>query len=165
MKRYIRAMSMEKDKAKHQISSFSPVIMEHVIKLLMYSDIRPDDVQGWIHTIANWIYRADSITVKPSAKKLSKADFMSSLFSCMGDDIRDYERALYAFLADNYSGKFNHEGKGSYPEFEVTYDVADTLMACCYQLIEATLPLLQDKADHSISDYEGVVRMVFGQFL
>ena len=120
MKRYIAGMSMEKDKAIHQISSFSPVIMEHLIKLLMYSDIRPDDVEGWVHAVAHWIQRADDITVKPRARKLKEQDIMSSLFSCMGDDVRDHRRALYAFLADNESGKFNYEGKGKYPNLQLT---------------------------------------------
>lgn len=161
MKRYIRAMSMERGRAIHQISSFSPILMEHIIKLLMYSDVRPNDVDGWIGTIANWIHQADDITVKPSNKKLKESDIMSSLFGCMGDDVRDYQRALYAFLADNRSGKLNHDGKGSYPEFDITDDAADDLMHICYDLIDATMPLLTDKRDHSLNEYIDIITPIF----
>lgn len=158
-------MSLDRDKAKHQIKPFSDIIMEHIIKLVMYSDIRPDDVNGWIDTIANWISRADNITVKPSAKKLKETDLMSSLFSCMGDDIKDYTRALYSFQASNQSGKFNHGGKESYPEFDVSYDAAVTLMHVCYEIIDATMPLLRDKADHSKDEYVQVVSNIFAKLV
>ena len=165
MKIYVRAMSMEKEKAKKQISSFSDIVMEHLIKLLMYSDIRPNDIDGWIKSVANWISRADNITIKPSAKKLKEEDIMSSLFSCMGDDVRDYERALYSFLADNHSGKYNHEGKESYPEFEVTPEASESLMNLCNDVIDVTMPLLIDKQDHSKDEYEAAIRNLLSDYL
>lgn len=148
---------MEKEQAKKQITSFSPVIMEHLIKLLTYSTIRPNDTNGWIHTVAHWLHQADDITVKPHARKLKERDLMQSLFSCMGDDVRDYERALHAFLADNLSGKFNYNGKESYPEFVVTNDLAQSLMKLCQSVIESTVPMLLDKKDHSTDEYFEVV--------
>ena len=165
MKMYIRCMSMDKDAAKHQIKPFSSIIMEHTIKLIMYSDIRPEEITGWIHTIANWVHKADDITVKPKARKLKEEDILNSLFSQMGDDLSDYIRALEKFQADNINGKFNSNGKGSYPLFDVNYEVAENLMNVCYALIDATMPLLIDKKDHSIQDYDKAVEKVFDSLI
>ena len=165
MTRYIRGMSIERNRAIQQLDSFSPIIMEHIIKLLVYSDIRPDDVEGWIGSVANWIHRADDVTVKPSAKKLKESDIVSSLFGCMGDDVRDYQRALYAFLADTRTGKLNHDGKESYPEFDVTGDLSQDLMDVCYDVIDATMPLLLDKQDHTINEYIQVISPIFDKLV
>lgn len=161
MKIYIRAMSLERNRAKKQISAYSPILMEHIIKLVMYSDIRPNDVDGWIHTLANWISRADNITLKPKGNKFSESDIVESLFSCMGDELSDYERELYAFVANNRQGKYNHDGKGPYPEFDITYEAADALMNFCFDVMDSTIPLLIDKEDHSLSEYESILRSIF----
>lgn len=161
MKRYIRAMSLDKDKAMKQSKSFSPIILEHIIKLLVYSNMRPNDINGWLNTIAKWIHRADDITIKPYAKKLKSQDIEASLFSCMGDELSDYRRALYAFQADNLTGKFNYGDKIPYPEFDIDDDLAEDLMNICYDVIDATMPLLQDKKDHSKDEYLEVIKPIF----
>ena len=161
MKRYVRAMSLERKRAEKQISSYASIIMEHIIKLIMYSDIRPEDISGWEKSVAKWIQKADDITVKPDAKKLEPETIMRTLFSSMGDEIGDYDRELYKFLADNHNGKFNHDGKGNYPEFEVTEDASETLMNVCDDIVDATMPLLIDKADHSLSEYIEVIKPIF----
>lgn len=165
MKRYVYAMSMERDRAKKQIASFSETIMEHIIKLLVYSDIRPNDIAGWIHTVARSIHNADDVTVKPNNKKLKEKDILSSLFGCMGDDIRDYRRALLAFKEDNRRGLFNYDDKQSYPDFEVTFELSDDLMTMCYDIIDVTMPLLTDKKDHNVEEYEAKVRGIFNKLI
>lgn len=163
MKRYISAMSTDRNRAKYTLSSYSGIILEHIIKLLVYSDIRPNDVDGWISTIANWIHRADSITLKPKAKKLSKGDLLNTLFNYMGDEVKDYKFLLYAFIAENLTGKLSYSDKEPYPEFEVTYELAEDLMNICYDIMDATLPLLIDKQDHTMSEYKSAIQPIFDQ--
>ena len=165
MKRYIYAMSVYKKRAERQLTSYSSILMEHIIKLLVYSDIRPDDVKGWIHTLATWISKVDSLMIKPNADKVSEDFLMSTLFSCMGDELSDYERELYSFLADNHSGKFNAYSHGSYPEFEVTDQLSEDLMNFCLDIAEATIPLLIDKQDHDINEYEEVITQVYNSLV
>ena len=165
MKRYIYAMSMERDRAKKQIAAFSPTIMEHMIKLLVYSDIRPDDIDGWIHTIARSIHNADDITVKPNNKKLKNSDLISSLIGCMGDDVRDYRRALQAFREDNRNGKFNYDDKKTYPDFDITPELSEDLMTICFDVIDKTLPLLTDKQDHSLDEYKSVINQIISKLI
>lgn len=161
MKRYIMAMSIDRAEAKQRLTSYKGILMEHIIKLLVYSDVRPNDVHGWIHTLANWIHKCDSITIKPKNRKLSKSDIISSLFCRMGDEVGDYERELYAFIADNRYGRYNHGDAAPYPEFEVTDELCETFMQVCYKLIEETIPFLIDKQDHTIEEYEAVIQKIF----
>ena len=161
MKRYIYAMSTDRNRARHMLTSYSSIIMEHIIKLLVYSDIRPDDVDGWISTIANWIHKADDITLKPKAKKLTESDLLNTLFSYMGDEIKDYRFVLDSFIAENLTGKLNYYDKESYPEFEVTLELAEDLMNICYDIIDATMPLLIDKQDHTMSEYKAAIHPIF----
>lgn len=161
MYRCILGMSLEKSTALKQMKSFSDVVNEHILKLVVYGDIRKDDIRGWINTIANWIHQADDITLKPKSRKPSEEQIMSSLFRFAGDDIRDYERALFAFKADNLSGKFSSESKSEYPDFEVTSELTKELMVNCDELIRATLPLLRDKNNHSLDEYRNAVSFVF----
>lgn len=135
--------------------------MEHVIKLVLYSDVRPNDVSGWKHTIANWIHRADNITVKPRSRKLTKKDLMDSLFSSMGDEVKDYRFALDAFLADNITGKLNHDGKEAYPQIESTPELSEELMDACYSIMMLTIPMLIDKQDHSLEEYYQAIDSIF----
>ena len=165
MKRYVYAMSLEKKRAEKQLLAYASILMEHIIKLLVYSDIRPNDVKGWIHTLANWISRADSLTIKPNSSKVSEEFLMSTLFSCMGDEIGDYERELYTFLAENRSGRYNAQGSESYPEFEVTAQLAEDLMNFSLDVAEATIPMLVDKEDHSISEYEEALTSVYNSLV
>lgn len=165
MKKYVYAMSVEKKRAEKQLTSYSSILMEHLVKLLVYSDSRPNDVKGWIHTLANWISRADSLTIKPNADKLTEEFLMSTLFSCMGDELNDYERELYSFLADNRSRKFNTHDSGPYPEFEVTTQLSEDLMNFSLDVAEATIPLLTDKKDHSIDEYEEAITQVYNSLV
>jgi hypothetical protein len=70
-------------------------------------------------------------------------------------------KELYGFLADNRSGKFNHDGKGNYPEFEVTPEAAKLLMRICCAIEDATMPLLLDKIDHGVDEYRKLVEPIF----
>lgn len=161
MKRYIMAMSIERTAAKRQLTAYSPILIEHIIKLLVYSDIRPNDVHGWERTLANWIHRGDGITLKPKNTKVTENFLDSTLFSFLGDTVYDFEGELYAFIADNRSGKFNYKDKTSYPEFEVTPELAQTLMDVCYAIRDSVYPLLIDKQDHTIDEYEAIIQKIF----
>lgn len=163
MKRYVYAMSMSRDRAKQQIGAYSPAIMEHLIKLMIYSDIRQNDISGWISTIASRLYNAGKITVKPDSKKLKEDDIVDSLFGCMGNSDEDYYGALLAFKDNNRYGKFNYLDKTSYPDFDVTEELAEDLMTICFDLMNKVIPLLTDKSEHNKEEYELIIRDIFSR--
>ena len=90
---------------------------------------------------------------------------MSTLFSCMGDELNDYRFELDMFQTRNKRGDFNTETKGKYPEVRTTYELTDELMGVCYRLMRATIPMLCDKDDHSKTEYLAVLKKVFKPYL
>ena len=165
MLRYIRAMSMSRQRALEQASFYASSIIEYIIKILAYHDVRKDDVDHWMTEIAEWLFRVDDITVKPKNSKLKTSDLYDTVFSCMGDSISDYKRELLMFKEKNRRGQFNYEDKGNYPDFEVTYELCSNLMEICSLIISRTLPLLQDKKEHSRSEYKQVIKDVLDPYI
>lgn len=161
MKRYIVAMSVTKKHAIWRMEAYANTIMEHIIKLVIYSDIRPNDIEGWLHTVVRCIHEGDALTIKPSTKKLTEDELRNSLFSAMGDDLHDYLSELAVFQENNRRGLYNYADKESYPEVTPTVEDAEVLMDICYQIMERTLPLLLDKQDHSIDEYKDAIRDLF----
>ena len=165
MKRFIRAQAFPKDKALQRSGFYSDSIIEHVIKIVLYSDVRRDDVLHWITEIANWLEDADNIIVKTSAKKLKRREIEDTTFGWMGDSLRDYASVLKMFQHNNRKGKFNYEDKESYPEVDITPELAEELMEVCYSLMDATLPMICEKTDHTSDEYVNVLKKVFRNYL
>lgn len=165
MKRYILAMSMSRQRALDQASFYAVNIIEHMIKIVMYCHIRPDNVAHWIEEIADWLQRSDDITVKPKGHKLKKSDLLDTVFSCMGDSVSDYRRELQMFQEKNRKGQFNYADKETYPEFTVDYASCQELMDACILLIDATLPMLADRHDHSYQEYVQAVSSALSTYI
>ena len=157
MKRYVFSMSLPRQRAMDQAIFYAVDIIEHMIKIVMYHYIRPDDVLHWVDEISDWLQRSDDITIKPKGHKLKESDLLDIVFSCMGSSLSDYRRELLMFQEKNRKGQFNYADKESYPEFEVDYNVCQELMDACNRVTNNTLPLLTDKQDHNIQDYRDAV--------
>lgn len=165
MKMYVRAMALPKQEAIRRANSYSLDIVEHTIKLVLYSDIRPDDAMHWVEEIASWLRYVGKITIKPSNKKLKPSDLENTVFSWAGDDLYDYEALLEEFQRNNARGKFNYADKESYPEIEVTASLASDLMDVSYSMIDSAIPLMTDKQEHSKQDYIDALVPVFKNYL
>lgn len=161
MKRYICAIAFSKAEALKRAGYYSQDIIEHMIKILLYSDIRPEDVDHWISEIATWLKSVDRLTVKPSNKPLKKQDIRDTTFAPMGDSLEDYKDSLEMFQRANKKGKFNYETKESYPEVKITAELADDLMNACYSLMDQAIPMISNKAEHSREDFARVVENCF----
>ena len=165
MKRYIRAMATPKKQALDRAGFYSLKIMQHVIKIMLFSQIRPDDTHHWIEEIAGWLRDTDTIKLKQGSVKLKPRDIEDTTFGWMGDELSDYESALNKFKNDNEDSKFNHDGKESYSDFEVTRQLCSELMDLCYSLINSTINMICDKTDHSKQEYVEVLEKVFRKYL
>lgn len=165
MKIYIRAMSFKRDRARKEAGIFADTMLEHVIKIIGYHDIRSEHVPHWIDEIAGWLYEVDDITVKPGAKKLKDDDIRDTTFGAMGDELSDYRRALAKFKHDNKQGKFNYEDKIAYPDLEITENLIRDLKNCCFDIIEVTTPMLIDKKDHSKEEYRAKLTEIFNNYI
>jgi hypothetical protein len=161
MKRYVIAMSVTRKRAIWRMEAYADTLMEHIIKLVTYSDIRPNDVSGWLHTVARCLHEGDEITVKPDSRKMTEEELEDSLFCAMGTSLNDYKGELALFQENNRKGKYNHDGKESYPSVEPDEESAKILMDICHEIMERTMPLLLDKQNHSIEEYENAIRDLF----
>ena len=164
MKRYVVGMSLSRQRALDQARFYAVNIIEHMIKIVMYHEMRPEDVSHWIEEIADWLQRSDDITIKPKGHKLKESDLLDTVFSCMGDSVSDYRRELQMFQEKNRKGQFNYLDKQSYPEFEVDYNSCQKLMDACILLVDATLPMLASKQDHSYVEYVDAVKSALSQY-
>lgn len=164
MKRCICAVPFAKAEAIERASKYSSDITEHLIKILVYGDIRQDDVSHWISEIATWLKSADRISVKPTNKRLKPAVIRDTVFRSMGDELDDYLDSLEAFQYDNRKGKFNYSDKMTYPEVEPTIECAGDLMNMCLDLIEEATPLLSDKCEHSRQEYVSLLTKIVSKY-
>lgn len=112
MKSYIYAMAFPKAEALRRASFYSKDILEHLIKIVVYGDVRKDDVPHWIGEIASWFRSADSIRVKPNNRPLKASEVRDTVFSCMGDSLEDYYESLKMFQHENK--KVNSATKTNY---------------------------------------------------
>ena len=165
MKRYIRAMASNKDKALQHAGFYGDSIIEHIIKIVVYYDVRKEHIIHWIQELSNWIYDASTITLKPNNRKLKPRDIENTTFGWMGDELHDYASLLNMFQHNNKRGKFNHEDKGSYPEVETTRELAQELMDVCYEIMNETIPMMCGKQEHSKEEYFEVLKRIFNKYI
>ncbi len=165
MKVYVRTMSLERNKALRRAGEYSQATIEHIIKILAYSDIRKMDVDHWIGEIAQWFHEIDGITIEPKNTKLKLNDILRETFGSMGDELNDYQNELRVFLFDNKRGYFNYESKKPYPDFEITDDLVKMFKDCCDDIVDEITPLLIDKQDHSKQEYQAVLHNIFSKYI
>jgi len=165
MKRYIRAMASKRDKALQHAGFYSDSIIEHIIKIVVYSDVRKGDVIHWIDELSGWLHDVGTITLKPNGKKLKPKDIEITTFGWMGDELHDYASLLNMFQHDNKRGKFNYSDKESYPYVETTRELAQELMDVCYDVMTETIPMICDKNEYSFQQYKNALCKVFVKYL
>jgi len=165
MFRYVYAMSMPRSTALERASFYAGSLMEHLIKIVVYHDIRAEYVNHWIGEISSWLSDAGSITVKPDGRKLKPSDYMDTIFGWIGDELNDYRSLLDKFQHDNKRGKFNYEDNRAYPAVETTDELCKELWDVCTNLVEQTLPMLCGSDSCSRGDYNAVVKKVLEQYI
>lgn len=65
-------MAFFRKDAKNQITSLSPLIFDHLLKLFVLES--PENKNHWINEIDTWLRQIDKIYLKPYTKKPSKQD-------------------------------------------------------------------------------------------
>lgn len=153
-------MSFTKSEALRRAGHYSQDILEHLIKILVYGNIKKNNVSHWIGEISGWLKDADSLTIKPTNRPLKESDVRDTTFACMGDELDNYFSSLQMFQHDNKKGKFNYENKESYPYVEPDFATASDLMEICSKVMEATIPMICSKTKHSRQDFVKVLENI-----
>lgn len=103
-------MSMPISAAKARIEGFTLPYIDHIIRCVVFNNTT-NDLIHWENEIATYISKVNDITVKPKAEKFSKQFYVENFFLYWGDEVIDYNIALFDFQ--------RREGK-YYPNFEIT---------------------------------------------
>lgn len=135
---YILAMAVPRKVALKRLSSDAEALKDHVIKCVLYSDIRQDDIYHWIHDeICSWLERASSVK---SDSKLKQRDYLNTLFSEFGSDLSDARWALQEFKKE-----YCIKSANPYPDFQITDDIVTDTYIAFQSLVKICVPLLTSK--------------------
>lgn len=164
MKRYIYAMSVDRSRAIRKATFYADTIAYHLIKLLVYHDIRKDDTDHWIYEIADKLADVGQITIKPRGKKLKQLDYVDTTFSAFGDSEYDIISLIKEFNYLNLRGEFNYADKTSYPEIQITSELVSTIFECAYELSDTCSSMLSDSKIFTVDEYYDTVKSIISKY-
>lgn len=142
MKRYIYAMAIPRKSALDQLSSYSDVLLRHILECVIYKDDL-GCLAHWIGEIASWLNKANKLKCKVSLKG---QDYRDSLFGQIGDGFDDAQLALEVY-------QLSELRKNAYPDFEITDDLVNQTVNVCNQLVEIAIPILTAGNVYPVTDW------------
>lgn len=135
---YILAMAVPRKVALKRLASDAEALRDHIIKCVVYKDIRPDDIYHWVHDeICSWLERASSVK---SDSKLKKRDYLETVFSEFGNDVADARWSLQEFKKE-----YCIKSANPYPDFDITDDLVEDLFITFQAIVSIAIPLLTSK--------------------
>lgn len=135
---YILSMALPRKQALQHLSNDSEVLKDHVIKCILYADLRSDDMYHWIHDeISSWLEDASEIECK---SKLKPKDYLDTVFSAFGTSFTDTRVLLKSFRK-----KYCLRSSDPYPDFEITSDLVEQVSYTFQVLINTCIPYLSKK--------------------
>lgn len=150
MKRMIVAMSFTRKECLAKLENLSPIINEHLMKCVIYSEELHNTLNHWTNELAAWLCKANGYK---STSRLKEADYINSLFVDFGEDINDAEANLSIFQAHNDRSK-------EYPQFEITDELCNQLFDTYQKLIEASLPHLVSGHRLTVTEWKQLISEV-----
>ena len=151
----IFAMSFPKKKALEKLDANYQQLADHVLKVILYKDIRKDDVRHWLQDeISMWLSNASNVRCKT---KLKYNDYADSLFGGFGTDPLD---ALVT-LQDFQSKYCNPKKLDAYPTFEITDELVAKVYNTYQKLMSTCIPILLKGERVSINDWYDIIKPIF----
>lgn len=127
MKIYIRAMAFKRRDAERHIATLSSVIVDHLIKCLVYGDSL-HCYRHWVDDeLTLWFSQIDTAYLKIDRKppKFRRDEYDEMIFGQFGEDPHDCSICLSTFTAE-YCERYG----GTYPDFDISSDlISDTYKA------------------------------------
>ena len=139
-------MAMPLALAKTKISSKSDIIIEHILKSIVYGDSLKS-LNHWCKEAGSWLDLCGNIILKPKNNKPSKNQYASWIFSYWFSD-KDNVRASLKFLAAECI---------DYPEFDVNDELINKVYDIGNQIQENILDMLTQKSLYSAKTYSQVI--------
>lgn len=148
----IFGMSYPKSKALQILDANSKQLNAHLIKYVLYKDIRKDSKHHWINEMSAWLNSANRVTCK---SKLRERDYEDTLFGWFGTTIDDAEINLELFY-----NEYVKRSPKPYPEFEITPSIVNDLYDVYIQLKRIALPILVKHELLSTESWARILRAI-----
>ena len=143
-------MSYTRSKARSLIDSLSKQVNTHILKYIIYYDVRPDDRNHWLDELSTWFERVNRISSKSNLKR---RDYAETLFGWFGDTREDAEINL-EFFYDEYV-KYASD---PYPEFEITSKLVNQVYSAYRNVCNQTLPILTSHQHLATYEWKNIIR-------
>lgn len=145
MKRYIRAMGMERKYAQHYIESYSDVIKDHLIEIVVYKDSL-NCYNHWVNELAGWFADINNtdLKIKRNPPKFKVYEYEQMIFGIFGGSTSDCKGALMSYKANNKD----------YPDFEIDRTMILELSGAVRDIIDEFCFLWANSKKNSISNEE-----------
>ena len=154
MKRYIVAMSFSRAQCIDRFEHVAKELNTHVMECIIYKDVMPEVLNHWCQEIGTWLEYANSTKCK---SKLKEEDYLEHLFGEFGDEVQDAKLNLALYHADNKKLLKKHSDD-AYPDFEVTYELAEKLAKFYENIVNTSLPILVSGQVLSANEWATKVR-------
>lgn len=153
MKVIIYGMSFPRKTALKYLSKNAENIRDHLIKCVVYKDIRPEDLHHWIYDeLCLWLTKASEIK---SESRLKPKDIRTTIFGEFGDSIGDAKIILEDFK-DKYC-----TGTQPYPDFEITQKLIDTVYLATKKLQDVAIRRLVSDDSYSKDEWYELISPIF----
>lgn len=156
MFRYIQARAVDKKRILKRMNTSSDTLIEHIVKVVLYRNYRPNDVDGWKKTCARILEKTSTYNSKTI--RLTRKDYYYNQFAAFPSDRTDAKGVLWDVYEDLT--------KVGYPElnYESIPENALTLYTVCSYVADTCLDVYTSKdKDKGYDFYRSVVDKAFEQ--
>lgn len=150
---FLTEMAMPKKEVMNKISTFSDLIMEHIIKCVVYGD-STKDFSHWIIEISNFLSIINDYKVKSCSGKLKYEEYLKCVFyDSQGDEEQDMRQNLRVFKLHK-----------SYPDFDITSSMISQLWGVFSRIAKECSTIFADKNNtFKADDFRNLILDIFEQ--
>ncbi len=133
-----------------RIESYSELIFEHLIKILVYGNTS-NNLDHWITEISTWLTHISSMKIKTKTGKLKAQEYYDLLFGSIGEDENDIA-VMLKFMQTELCVK------KSYPKFEVTTNLVNRTYKLLTNLGNKVSFMLANKQIYNSIAFSNILR-------
>ena len=149
MLKRIDELATSRNVAIGRIESYSELIFEHIIKILVYGNTS-NNLDHWIIEISTWLTHISSMKIKTKTGKLKAQEYYDLLFGSIGEDEHDIT-VMLKFMQTELCVK------KSYPKFEVTVDLVNKVYTVLTNLGNNISFMLADRRIYNSVAFSSII--------
>lgn len=151
----IDELATNRNVAIGRIESYSELIFEHIVKILVYGDTS-NNLDHWVTEISAWLTHISSMKIKTKTGKLKAQEYYNLLFGSIGEDEHDIT-VMLKFMQTELCVK------KSYPKFEVTVDLVNRSYKLLNNLGNKVSFMLADKQIYNSIAFSNIIHEQLNQ--